>query len=149
MVSDIPAEISDWAETIAQQLAASRIAGGPVHERAGILHAATADVVLAYQVLVTLSRTVALVLRPTGHEGGPLAGDLLVDSAARCDVALVRATQLLGFAAQGDFAMVDAFARVVLAAPNPLLEARTTLWAILEVLASEPVKPTPTEGPTS
>lgn len=144
MTDGFPSEISEWAEHVGTSLAEARLAPAPVVEQAGMIYAATADVALAYQVLVTLSRTVALVLRPTGHAGGPIGAY----AAANIDPAFRHAAQLVGFAAQGDAGMVDAIARAVLAAPHdPLAEARTTLWAILEVLATEPVTPA-TEGPT-
>lgn len=133
----IPDAITEWAEEIARALVDARVNGAPMHAQAGILQAGTIDPVIAYQVLVTLSRTVALVLRPAGHEGGPIG---LTDE-LRIDPAYVRASQLIGFAAQADAGMVDALARAVLAAPTPLAEARTTLWAILEVLTTEPVTP--------
>ncbi len=136
---DFPSEITDWAELIGTHLAEARLAVAPVHNQAALVFAATADVALAYQVLVTLSRTVALVLRPTGHEGGPIGSY----AAGNIDPAFRHAAQLVGFAAQGDADMVDAIARAVLAARDPLHEARTTLWAILEVLATEPMTPEP------
>jgi hypothetical protein len=142
VTADFPSEISDWAEHLGTALAGARIDGSPMHEQAGILQAATIEPAIAYQVLITLSRTVALVLRPTGHAGGPIG----MRPALAFDPAFVRAAQLVGFAAQGDAGMVDALARAVLAAPgDALLEARTTLWAILEVLATEPVTPTETK----
>lgn len=135
---ELRSEISDWAEHIAAELARGRIADDDV---AGILYAATADEQLAYEVLVTLSRTVALVLRPDGHDGGTIGP---LGNPAR-----IRAAQLVGLAAQGDADLVDAIARTALAAPDPLFEARETLWSILEVLATEPVlRPDPQEGPT-
>lgn len=138
-----PAEISDWAEIVASELADARLAGSPPRVNA-LLHAATRDPAIAYQVLITLSRTVALVLRPTGHPGGPIG---LIPEAPP-DPLLQRAAQLVGFAAQGDADMVDALARATLAAPHaPLREARTTLWTILEVLASEPMTPQPKDRP--
>lgn len=137
MTDDGPrAEISDWAEHVAQSLADARIQGGDV---APLLYAATPDAQLAWEVLVTLSRTVALVLRPDGHAGGIIGP---VGNPSR-----IRAAQLVGFAAQADAEMVDAIARTALAAPDPLFEARETLWSILEVLALEPVlHPDPQEG---
>lgn len=137
-MTDYPSEISDWAEEVGRALADQRLRLEPMHEQAAIVRAATHDVATAYQVLITCARTVALVLRPTGHEGGPI-GQF---HEANRDRAFVHAAQLVGFAAQGDPDMVDAIARAVLAAPDPLAEARTTLWAILEVLATEPVTPT-------
>ena len=113
-MSDFPSEISDWAEHVGTALAEARLATSPVVEQAGMIYAATADVALAYQVLVTLSRTVALVLRPTGHAGGPIGAY----AAAGIDPAFRHAAQLVGFAAQGDAGMVDAIARAVLAAPR-------------------------------
>lgn len=133
---DLRPEISDWAEHVAAELARGRLADDDV---AGILHAATADEQLAYEVIVTLSRTVALVLRPDGHAGGVIGP---LGNPAR-----IRAAQLVGLAAQGDVDLVDAIARTALAAPDPLFEARETLWSILEVLALEPVlRPDPPEG---
>lgn len=136
---DLRDEISDWAEHVAQSLADARIQGGDV---APLLYAATPDEQLAWEVLVTLSRTVALVLRPDGHAGG------IIGTLGRfAGPARIRAAQLVGFAAQGDAEMVDAIARTALAAPDPLFEARETLWSILEVLALEPVlRPDPPEG---
>jgi hypothetical protein len=150
VAGDLRVEISDWAEHVAQELAAARIRADVV---APLLYAATADEQLAWEVLITLSRTVALVLRPEGHAGGPIGtpvADVPVSSPA-ADPAWRRAAQLVGFAAQGDHEMVDALARSALAGTYPLDEARATLWSILEVLASEPVHhpdPHPQEGPT-
>ena len=138
-MTDVRSEISPWAEHIAEELASARLRALDV---APMLYAGTADDQLAYEVLVTLSRTVALVLRPEGHAGGVI-GPL-------SNPARIRAAQLVGLAAQGDHDMVDAIARAALAAPDPLFEARETLWAILEVLASEHVlRPDPPEGITS
>lgn len=137
-MTDLRPEISDWAEHVAQEAASARIRDDDV---APLLYAATADEQLAYEVLVTLARTVALVLRPAGHAGGVIGP---LGNPAR-----IRAAQLVGFAAQGDVDMVDAIARTALAAPDPLFEARETLWSILEVLALEPVlHPDPQEGQT-
>src|SRR5690606_2709027 len=107
VTADFPAEISDWAEHLGTALAEARLAPAPVHEQAAMLHAATIEPAIAYQVLITLSRTVALVLRPTGHAGGPIG---LVEGAPAADPLLLRAAQLVGFAAQGDAGMVDALA---------------------------------------
>ena len=140
-MTDPRAEISGWAEHLGEELASARIRDDDV---APMLYAATADAQLAYEVLVVLPRVVALVLRPAGHAGGPI-GPLEPGPARR------RAAQLVGFAAQGDAGMVDAIARSALAAPDPLFEARETLWATLEVLAIEPVQrpdPHPQEGST-
>lgn len=135
---EIPDAITEWAEVLAERLAADLVDGAPTYVLAAQVRAATADRVSAYQALVTLSRTVALVLRPTGHAGGPIGSTR---------AAGLRAAQLVGFAAQGDVGMVDAIARAILAAPDPLGEAQHALWAILEVLATEPVTPEPKDQP--
>lgn len=128
---DLRAEISEWAEYVAEELARARIAGDDVD---GALHAATADEQLAYEVLVTLARTVALVLRPDGHPGGPIGARDGQPWPAR------RAALLVGSAAEGDIANVDALARDALGRwPDPIREARATLSATLDVLAIEPV----------
>jgi len=141
-------QVSDWAELLAQELADARLADEP-GDVSGMLTAATADAQIAYEVLVALSVTVAAVLRPTGHDGGPIGTPPIGTPA---DPLWLQAAQLVGFAAQRDVAMVDALARAIVRRPEAgypgVLEARSTLWAILEVLASEPISPDPQENPS-
>jgi hypothetical protein len=153
-MTELRPEISDWAEEVAHALAEATVAAERqrIPSVGAMLYAATADEQIAYEVLVTLSRTVALVLRPTGHAGGPIGTPVagVPISSPAADPAWRRGAQLIGFAAQGDHDMVDALARSALAGAYPLDEARATLWSILEVLASEPVlRPDPQEGPTA
>lgn len=144
-------EVSEWAEHIALELASARVDDDVTvinDEVRGILYAATADAQLAYEVLVALSRVVGIALRPAGHAGGPIG---TLPAGAEGDPLHLRAAQLVGYAAQGDAAMVDAIARTVIplvdVTPDQLLEARSTLWSILEVLASEPIRHNPQGDP--
>jgi len=135
-------EVSDWAEHLATE-AAQRAIAGNLDPTPTLIAGNAFEDQLAYEVVLALARTIALVLRPTGHAGGPI-GD--VDGRPSHEAL---AAQLLGAAARDDADLVAALARAALGPDlTDRQHARRTLAAMLDLLRTQPIIRTPHGGPS-
>lgn len=131
-------EISDWAEALGAALVDARLAEDwPAINTQLARIASSPDPQEAFELLIVTSRTVALVLRPAGHPGGPIGAPEQGLAASDLTATLQNAGRLLGCAATGDFEMARALAEVIVAQGMPA--AAIALRAMLEVLAREPI----------
>lgn len=151
-------EVGDWAIATGHELVSSRLEGRSLWP---LINAAR-NPQAVWELLVTVSRSVAAILRPLGQVGrpGPIAGDqgVVFERLARSAPArpaperatlCLTAAQLIGCAVLDDFAMVRALAAAVVSLDDERMgRAHLVLRAMLEILATEPVDPQPQE-PTS
>lgn len=141
-------EIGDWAIASGLELVKARLDGRSLYP---MLHAAR-NPQAVWELLVTVGRSVASILRPQGtDELGPIgAGSgrvaAVVDRAAgahpMADIMTIAVTaaQLIGCAARDDFPMVRALAAAVVAGDDErMARAHLVLRAMLEILATEPI----------
>ena len=149
-------EIGDWAIACGLELVQARLNGRALYPR---LHAAR-NPQAVWELLVTVSRSVASILRPQGTQelgpigagSGPVAAavDRASGSRPAADVLAITSTaaQLIGCAARDDFPMVRALAAAVVAGDDErMARAHLVLRAMLEILATEPIDP-PTQEPS-
>lgn len=147
-------EISDWSITTAHELVRARLESSPDLSRMLLV---IADQQAAWEVLITVAKSVASILRPDGAlVPGPigdrnvavygiLARQTLWGSLEEIENVVATAGRLLGCAAADDYGMCRALAAVTVSHPDPLGQARLVLRAMLEILAIEPQKPRPQE----
>lgn len=137
----LPADqVSDTAIDLSHGLVAMALAGTI---DADSLVTVTSNPAAAYQTLCALARTVGVVLRPSGHDAGPIGAQGLMLRRTRLDPrAIAAAARLIGAGARGDAPMVRALALAVVGArtPTPALD---TLRAMLDICAAEPRDPQP------
>lgn len=139
--------IGDVSMILAEELAQARLEQRPID---AMIRTATETEQQAFESLCTTARVVGQLLRPDGHDGGPIGkerpeiairvsqafrgqasmGDVLADAANAC--------RLVGYAAAGDVDMTFAIARAIVRAPEPLERAHSVLGAMLEILYREP-----------
>lgn len=149
-------EIGDWAIAAGLELVQARLDDRSLYP---LLHAARQPQAV-WELLVTVSRSVASILRPQGTEElGPIgAGSgrvhAVIDrsgvSHPAADILSFAntAAQLIGCAARDDFPMVRALAAAVVATDDErMARAHLVLRAMLEILATEPIDP-PTQEPS-
>lgn len=149
-------EISDWAIATSHTLMLARLHGGALFP---VLNAAANPQAL-WEVLITVARSVASILRPHGHPAAPgpighrnmlvmgfVARTAPVRSLEEVEAIVLSAGQLIGCAADEDFSMCRALAAAVLSSGDPIGRGRLVLRAMLEILAVEPVDPQPKETP--
>lgn len=137
---DPPDFVDDWAIAAAQTISAGALDG---RQMVGAVAGQMRSREECYQLLCTLSRTVGVLLRPTGHPGGPIGTERLRHGTPRTADEYrvgVLAAQLIGFAASIDVAMVRAFA---LTASNDRRHAQRVAVAMLQILTTEPRKDNP------
>lgn len=150
-------EITDSAIAAAHELLGDRLAGRPM------LATLPLDPQRLWELLITVARSVASALRPDGNlEPGPIGhrnirvlADLRRRSVhrtmAQIESLALAAGQLVGCAADEDYAMCRALAAAVVTrndGETPLdvaARASLVLRAMLEILAIEPVQPRPQE----
>ncbi len=149
-------EIGDWAIAAGLELVKARLDDRSLYP---LLHAARQPQAV-WELLVTVARSTASILRPQGTDQlGPIgAGSgrvaFAVDRAAgahpMADIMTIAitASQLIGCAARDDFPMVRALAAAVVATDDErMARAHLVLRAMLEILAAEPIDP-PTQEPS-
>lgn len=147
-------EVSDWAIANALELIDARLEGRPL---VGQMFVAKSKQAL-WEVLITVARSSAKILRPNGTAGIPTpigheradVADVIARTSARShpgdpERLTQTAGQLIGSAAAEDLDMCRALAASVLSAPDGILRARLVVRAMLEILALEPVHPDPTQ----
>lgn len=150
-------EISDWSIATSHELVRARLDTNPALAQ---MLDSIRDTQAAWEVLITVARSAASILRPDGNlVPGPI-GDrntavygivarmTLWRSLDDVEAVVTTAGRLLGCAAADDYVMCRALAAVVVSHPDNLGQARLVLRAMLEILAIEPQQPRPQE-PTS
>lgn len=154
-------EISDWTIATAHELVRLRLEGVVGYK----LLNAPANPQAMWEVLITVARSIASILRPDGVGlPGPI-GDRHIavhGSIARCasfrslteiESIVQSAAQLIGCAADEDFQMCRALAAAVISTPGVpdagpgVARGRLVARAMLEILIHEPVDPAPEETP--
>lgn len=147
-------EISDWSIHLAHELVRARLETSPDLARMLLAIGTQQN---AWEVLITVAKSAASILRPDGNlVPGPigdrntavygiLARLTLWESLDAIESVVTAAGRLLGCAAADDFVMCRALAAVVVSHPDPLGQTRLVLRAMLEILAIEPQRPRPQE----
>lgn len=148
LVTPDPTAFDEFAIVQAQELASARLDDRDVE---ALIQAFATDEQAAFNLLVTTSRTVGVVLRPDGWDGGPIGLQLFntgPHTPPKFRRSVLTCCQLIGAAARGDGGDVEAIALAVFQDPDGLALARGIIGGILQVLAAEPVQRTDPEGET-